>query len=106
MNRTILLAVAGLAAAFAVSGCVTTFGDGPSVKIVRDLSKVAGCEFRGTVSPPPVQAGLRVASAHAAYLDELKRRTLVRGGTHLYMLNEAAGWGAAQALGTAYRCVS
>jgi hypothetical protein len=106
MTRAPLVVLAGLLIAFGVSGCITPFGDGPRVAIVRDLSNVAGCEFRGTVSPPRAQAGLRIASGHGAYIEEIKRRAAALGGTHLYMLNEAAGWGAASALGTAYRCVS
>jgi hypothetical protein len=100
----VTLPVAAVLGALALSGCVTPFDSGPPVAIVRDLSKVAGCEFRGTVTPPHVRAGLRSADGHVAYVHELKRRAAAVGGTHLYLLNEAAGWGAAQAVGTAYRC--
>lgn len=93
-----LLAVAGV-----LGGCLNLPVNGVSIE--TDLSKVAGCEFRDTIRPPRTQPGLRDPAGYDLYLDELRRRTRAVGGTHLYILNPSAGWGGAEAVGTAYRCV-
>lgn len=93
-----------LSAALLLSGCATTDDLSTRVVVVRDLSKVAGCQFRGTLKAPPGISGLPRSIDNEAYEASVKRRTLAMGANYLYLLNEAAGWGSAEALGTAYNC--
>lgn len=86
------------------SECKSQFVEGPDVQFVADLARVSGCYFLGTVRPPVVILGSRQSADYERYRAELINVVARRGATHLYVLNNSAGWGAAAAFGTAYRC--
>ncbi|AWN47389.1 hypothetical protein DK419_14575 [Methylobacterium terrae] len=94
-----------LALSALLAGCLSVREPGDGVTLVRDLAAVRGCRFVATLGRPARLVAAARVEAYEALLVDLRRRTAATGGTHLYLLNDAAGWGAAEAIGTVYRCV-
>lgn len=84
--------------------CKSLSLDKADVRFVTDLAIVSGCHFLGTVRPPTATLGSRQQADYERYRAALIDDAARRGATHLYVLNNAAGWGGAAAFGTAYRC--
>lgn len=92
-----------LLSCFALTGCISVRGPDYAAELVRDLSDVAGCRFVSTIRAPRVATRLNLP-VYDDYLAELRRRTVAAGGTHLFIMNDAASWGGVEAAGAAYRC--
>ena len=104
--RSVLQAVgAGVALVGALSagGCISVRGPEYDAEITRDLSDVAGCRFMTTVRAPRIRPRLEFGT-YNDYLAEMRRRAVAAGGTHVYLLTDAASWGAVDAAGSVYRC--
>lgn len=103
--RTSLTLIPALAVLIACTAA-HAFGP-PRIRFTSDLSDVAGCRFLGPVRSPPRAIGSHIQDDYANYYyEEFERRLLIRGVTHLYILNRSAHWGGAQAFGSAYTCIS
>lgn len=104
-SMTVKRYLCGIAfAVLAVGGCMTARGPEPAIVLVRDLSAVAGCRFISTVGAPRSTRDVRLNVSHDQYLVEIQRRAALLGGTHLYLINDAALWGGSDAAGAIYFC--